>query len=76
MPFSMQWVRNRFSVMMMSGRATLDERFERDITFDSTIGSRSNSYWSFPMPFSMQWIRNRFSMMMRSGVPGFSNGLK
>jgi hypothetical protein len=27
----------------------------RAITFDPTVGSRSNFYWSFLMPFSMQW---------------------
>jgi len=39
MPFSMEWIRNRYSVMMRSGRATLDGRFERAITFDPTVGS-------------------------------------
>jgi hypothetical protein len=29
------------------------------ITFDQTVGSRSNFYWSFWMPFSMQWMRDR-----------------
>jgi len=53
--------------MMRSGRNRLDGRFERVITFDPTVGSRSNFYWSFRMPFSMQWMRNRFSVMMRSG---------
>jgi len=66
MPFSMQWMRNRFSVMMRSGRARLDGRFERATTFDPTVGSRSKLYWSFRKPFSMEWIRNRFSVMMRS----------
>jgi len=28
MPFSMEWVRDRYSVMMWSGRARLDGRFE------------------------------------------------
>jgi len=37
------------------------------ITFDPTVGSRSNFYWSFRMHFSMEWMRNRYSMMMRSG---------
>jgi hypothetical protein len=49
------------------GRARLDGRFERGITFDPTVGSRSNYYWSFRMPFSTQWMRNRYSVMMRSG---------
>jgi hypothetical protein len=29
MPFSTQWMRNRYSVMMRSGLARLDGRFER-----------------------------------------------
>jgi hypothetical protein len=67
MPFSTQWMRNRYSVMMRSGRAKLDGRFESAITFNPTIGSRSNFYRSFRMHFSMEWMRNRYSMMMRSG---------
>jgi hypothetical protein len=64
---SMEWMRKRYSVMMMSGRARLDGRFERAITFDLTVGSRSNFYWSFWMPFSVQLMRNGFSVMMRCG---------
>jgi hypothetical protein len=64
---SMEWMRKRYLMMMMSGRARLDGRFERAITFDLTVGSRSNFYWSFRMPFSMQWMKNRYSVMMRSG---------
>jgi len=67
MPFSIQRMRNRFSVMMRSGRARLDGRFQRAINFDPIVGSRSNFYKSFRMPFFMQWMRNRFSVMMRSG---------
>jgi len=63
----MEWMRDRYSVMMRSGRARLDGRFKIAITFDPTIGSRSNFYWSFRMPFSMQWMRNRYSVMMRCG---------
>jgi len=37
------------------------------ITFDPTVGSRSNFYRSFRMHFSMEWMRNRYTMMMRSG---------
>jgi hypothetical protein len=29
MPFSTQWMRNRYSVMMKSGRARLDRQFKR-----------------------------------------------
>jgi hypothetical protein len=67
MHFSMECMRNRYSLMMRSGRARLDGRFERAITFDPTVGSRSNYCWSFRMPFSTQWMRNRYSLLMRSG---------
>jgi len=67
MHFSMKWMRNRYSVIIRSGRARLDERFVSAITFDPTVGSRSNFYWSFRMPFSMQWMRDRYLVMMRSG---------
>jgi len=60
MPFSIEWMRNRFSVMMRSGQARLDGQFERAITFDPTVGSRSNFYRSFWMPFCMEWMRNRY----------------
>jgi len=40
MPFSMQWMRDRYLVMMKSGRSRLDGRFEGAITFDPTVGSR------------------------------------
>ena len=50
-----------------AGRARLEYRFEMAITFDATVGSLSNSYWSFRMPFCMEWMRNRYSVMMRSG---------
>jgi len=67
MPFSMEWISNRSSVMMRSGPAWLERRFERAITFDRTVGSQSNFYWSFQMPCSMQWMRDRYLVMMRSG---------
>jgi len=62
--------------MMRSGRSRLDERFERAITFDPTVGSRSHFYWSFRMHFSMEWMRDRYSVMMRSVEPGLMNDLK
>jgi len=65
--FLLEWMRNRYSVMMRSGRARLDGWFERAITFDPTVGWRSNFYWSLQMPFSMEGMRNRYSVMMRSG---------
>jgi hypothetical protein len=40
---------------------------QKAITFNPTVGSRSNFYRSFRMHFSMEWMRNRYSMMMRSG---------
>jgi len=67
MHFSMEWMRDQYSVMIMSGRARLDCRIERAITFDRTVSSRSNFYWSFRMPFSMSWMRDSYLMMMRSG---------
>jgi len=67
MPFSMERIRYRSSVMMRSGHASLERRFERAITFDPTVRSRSNFYWSFWMSFSMRWMRDRYSVMMRSG---------
>jgi hypothetical protein len=45
----------------------LDGRFERAITFDPTVRSQSNFYWSFRMPFSIEWMRNRYSVMMKFG---------
>jgi hypothetical protein len=67
MLFFMEWMRNRYSVMMRSGRSRLEERFEMAITFDPIVGSRSNSYSSFRMLFFKEWMRNRYSVMMRSG---------
>jgi hypothetical protein len=58
MPFSMEWMSNRYSIMMRSGRKRLDGRFESGITFVPTVGSRSNFYWSFRMEFCMEWMRN------------------
>jgi len=66
MPFSMQWMRDPYWVMMRSGQSRLDGWFERAITFDPTVGSRSTFYWSFRMPFSREWMRDRYSVMMRS----------
>jgi len=37
------------------------------LNFDPTVGSRSNSYWSFRMLFSTEWMRNGYAVMMRSG---------
>jgi len=67
MPFSMEWMRDRYSLLMRSGRARLDGRVARAIPFDPTVGSRSNFYWSFRMHFSIGWMRDRYSLMMRSG---------
>jgi len=114
MHFSMEWMKNRYLMMMRSGRARLDGRskghnFRSDrwigiklllefrdalfhgvdeesilgddevwssqagwmvrkaITFDPTVGLRSNFYRSFRMNFSVQWMRDRYSVMMRSG---------
>jgi hypothetical protein len=45
----------------------LDGRFERALTFDPTVRSQLNFYWSFRMPFSIEWMRNRYSVMMKFG---------
>ena len=67
MTFCMVWMRNRYSVMIRSGRARLEKRFEMAITFDPTVCSRSNFYWSFRMQFSIEWMTNGYSVMMRYG---------
>jgi len=41
MLFSMKWKWNPYSVRRSSGRARLEKRFEKAITFDPTVGSRS-----------------------------------
>jgi len=46
------------------------------ITFDPTVGSRSNFYWSFRMLFSMERMRDRYSVMMRSVETGWMDSLK
>jgi hypothetical protein len=43
---------NRYSVRWRSRRPELEYRFERALTFDPTVGSPSNFYWSFQMLFS------------------------
>jgi hypothetical protein len=48
-------------------RASLDYRFEKAITFDPTIGSRSKFYRSFRRPFFIEWIWNPYSVRRRSG---------
>jgi len=40
---------------------------QKAITFDPTVGSRSNFYWSFRIHFSIEWMRYRYSVMMRFG---------
>jgi len=37
------------------------------ITFNPTVGSRSNFYWSFRMLFCEECMRDRYWVMMRSG---------
>jgi len=60
--------------MMRSGLAWLEGRFERAITLDPTVVSRSNFYWSFRMSFSMEWVRNPYSVMIRLVEPGCMDG--
>jgi len=56
---------NRYSVRRRSRRFRLEYRFERDITFDPTVGSPSNFYWSFRKPFFLEYMWNRYSMRRR-----------
>jgi hypothetical protein len=44
---------NPYSVRRRSCRFRLEYRFEREITFDPTVGSPSNFYRSFRKPFSL-----------------------
>jgi hypothetical protein len=67
MPFSTKWMMNGYAMMMRFGRARLDYRFEMAITFDPTVGTRSNGYRSFRMFFGMERMSNRYSVTMRSG---------
>jgi hypothetical protein len=67
MPFSVKSMWNPYSVWRRCGRARLDERFERAITFDPTVGSRSNFYWSFKISFSMKSMWNPYSEWRRCG---------
>jgi len=53
MSLSMKWMWNPYSVRRRSGRARLEKRFEKAITFDPTVGSRSN-FTGFPgCPFAL-----------------------
>jgi hypothetical protein len=63
----MEWMWNRYSEKRRSGHARLDLRFERAITLDPTVGSRSNFYKSFYRTISLDLISNRYSVRRRSG---------
>jgi len=57
---------NRYSMRRRARRSRPEYRFERAITFDSTVRSPSNSYWSFRKPLSLEYMWNRYSMRRRS----------
>jgi hypothetical protein len=63
----MTWMCNRHSVRRRSGRASLESRFVRAITFDPIDGSRSKFYRIFRRPFSMELMWNRHSVRRKSG---------
>jgi hypothetical protein len=63
----MEWMWNRHLVRLRPGRARLEYRFERAITFNQTVQSRTKFYRSFLRPFSMEWMWNRNSVRRRSG---------
>jgi len=67
MHFSMEWMRDRYSVMMRSVEPGCMDGLKGH-NFDRTVRSRSNFYWSFRMPFSMQWMWGQYWVMMRSGA--------
>jgi len=43
--------------MMRACRAGLEYRVDTAITFDPTVGSLSNFYWSFRIPLSTEWMK-------------------
>jgi len=52
--FSMEYMRNRYSVRWRSRRSRPEYRFERAITLDPTVGSPSNFYRSFEKLFFLE----------------------
>jgi len=123
MHFSMEWMRDRYSVMMWSvepgwmdglkGHNFLSDLWiaiklllefpdalfhgvdegsilgddevwssqaswtgRKAITFDPTVGSRSNFFWSFRMHFFLDRMRDRYSVMMSFVEPGWMDGWK
>jgi hypothetical protein len=52
----MEWMWNRQLVRSRPGRARLEYRFERAVTFDPTVGSRTKFFRSFRRPFSIEWM--------------------
>jgi hypothetical protein len=57
---------NPYSLMRRSCRARLEYQLKGAITFDLTVGSRSNFYRSFRRPFSLENLWNPYSLMSRS----------
>jgi hypothetical protein len=50
MPFSIEGMRNRYSVIMSSGRPRLDGRFERAIIFNPTVVQTFTGVSGCPFP--------------------------
>jgi hypothetical protein len=57
---------NHYSVRRWSRRSRPEYQFERAITFDPTVVSPTNFYWSFQKPFLLEYMWNRYSMRQRS----------
>jgi hypothetical protein len=57
---------NPYSVRQRTRRSRPEYRFERAITFDPTVGSPSNFYWSFRKLFFLEFMWNRYSVRRRS----------
>jgi hypothetical protein len=57
---------NRYSMRRRSRRSRSEYRFERAITFDSTVGSPPNVYRIFRKLFSFKYMWNRYLVRRRS----------
>jgi len=56
--------------------AKLGYRAKRAISFDPSVGSRSNFFLIFRMLFSLGYLLNRYLVTWRSGRPRLRNGSK
>jgi hypothetical protein len=53
-----------------------EKGIKKDITFDMTIGSRSDFYRSFQRLFFLEWLWNRYLVKMRCGSARLEKRLK